>query len=310
VIQDGKAVIAGAARRPGDEDLSLALARLDDTGALDTTFGSDGVTLDRPAGTGSWDATALALWNGKLVLAGRDRVTRDASRSNYVLARYSADGAIDETFNPDVPEPGHVVTTTGDGRRSEAVGLAVDPETGTATIVGRALHGGRDRLLIDRFTSEGVRDPSFVGANGNGGPVLLDAGQQRQTLGADVVLDDRGGTLVSGSTIMPGRYDLVLARYGDTAPTPNAKPFARIRGHHTVPRKTRVTFRGGRSFDTDGEIVRWDWKVGHGRFHNRGPILQHRFGRTGKRTVILRVTDDGGAVGFARFRVKVVSRRG
>jgi hypothetical protein len=288
--------------------MALTLARLDDHGVLDPSFGDGGVVLDHKGAPGDFRANAIEAWNGRLVVAGVNVHQRgEDGERYYVLARYTADGDIDESFNQDVAEPGHVITIAGDGRQAQANALVVDPATGTVTLTGSARHEGEPRLLLDRFTSGGLRDPSFVGANGNGGPRLLDAGSA--TAGNDLALD-REGALVVGAATVADHGNLLLARFGDTTPAPNAKPFARIRGHHTVPRKTRVTFRGGRSFDTDGEIVRWDWKVGHGRFHNRGPILQHRFGRTGTRTVILRVTDDDGAVGFARFRVKVVSRRG
>jgi uncharacterized delta-60 repeat protein len=312
VIQDGKAVIAGSAERGQAGYSHLMLARLDDAGDLDPSFGSGGVVRESPGGGAvQFYAHALALAGGKLVIAGQ-RTPADAPGSQYLVARYTADGDPDTTFDPDVPEPGHVVTSAGSDGTSAATALAVDPASGNVTIAGYAFHEGNREVLVDRFTAGGVRDPNFVGASGSGGPRLFDAssGPFHDNGGTDVVLDDRGGTVVAGWGTTDRREEFLLARFGDTTPAPNAKPFARIRGHHTVPRKTRVTFRGGRSFDTDGEIVRWDWKVGHGRFHNRGPILQHRFGRTGKRTVILRVTDDDGAVGFARFRVKVVSKRG
>jgi uncharacterized delta-60 repeat protein len=312
VIQDGKAVIAGSVERGQAGYSDLMLARLDDAGDLDPAFGSGGVVHESPGGGAvQFYAHALALAGGKLVIAGQ-RTPADAPGSQYLLARYTADGEPDTTFNPDVPEPGHVVTSAGSDGESAATALAVDPASGKVTITGYAFHDGNRQVLIDRFTAGGVRDPAFVGANGNGGPRLFDAssGPFHENGGSAVALDDRGGTIVAGWGTIARREEFLLARFGDTTPHPNAKPFARIRGHYTVPRKTLATFRGGRSFDTDGDIVRWAWKVGRGHFHDRGPILQHRFGRTGTRTVILRVTDDDGAVAFARFRVKVVSRRG
>lgn len=309
-IQDGKAVIAGTVAHDGDpRRFGFMLARLDEHGVLDPSFGDGGVVFDRPGDAGVWTAEAIAQWNDRLVVAGSEQ-REGTTDHNYVLARYTADGDIDTTFNPDVPEPGHVSVTTGDGLDAAANGLAVDPATGAATITGYASHAGEQRLLLDRFTSGGVRDPEFVGANGNGGPVVLDAPNTTSTVGNDVVFDNRDGALVAGTATSAGRDQFLLARFGDTAPTPNIAPVARIRGHHTVPRKTRITFRGNRSYDLDGDIVEYAWRVGKGRFHKRGPIFTHRFGRTGTRTVILRVTDDDGAIDVALFRVKIRSRRG
>jgi uncharacterized delta-60 repeat protein len=314
VVQDGKAVIAGSVdASPDPSERGLMLARFDEQGVLDSSFGSGGVVFDRPIDRGIWQGNALALWNGKLLLAGTHEFSvGDVSRSYYVLARYTANGADDETFNPDVPEPGHIVTTTGSDRFAGANGLAVDPATGAATITGFADHDGARRLLIDRFDSTGVRDAAFVNSIGNGGPVLLDAGDGGETVGDAALLQPDGGLLVAGSALDMGASKFLLARFGGNpvAPTPNLAPVARIRGHHTVPRKTRVTFRGNRSYDLDGKIVKYQWRVGKGRFHNRGPVFTHRFGRTGTRTVILRVTDDDGAIDVALFRVKVRRKRG
>jgi hypothetical protein len=296
------------------------LARLDESGQLDETFGSHGFVDDPIPGDGDFALNGLAVWNGKLVAAGARTYlaapNTDNIRHQYVVARYLEDGTLDTTFNADGPSPGHIVDSVGSGTNSYATALAVDPTTGAATVTGWAIDGSAldgtavHKLLLIRFRSDGVRDPDFRSASGTAGARLLSAGGQTDTRGAAVILDSRDGTLVAGRAREDHRFKFLLARFGDRTPGPNLLPVARIRGHHTVPRKTVVAFRGGRSFDPDGHIVEYAWRTGGNPFRTRGPVFRHRFGHRGTRVVSLRVKDDRGGIGFATFRVKVVSRRG
>jgi hypothetical protein len=288
----------------------LGLARLDEHGALDDTFGDAGVVYDNPAGAGGWRVNAIRAWNGKLVVAGTRLFAPDLRQhGSYVLARYSADdGELDRTFDPDGPYPGHVLASVGSDDYSSATGLAVDPHTGTATVTGFARDGGAFKLLLDSYASDGSRDPEFRSYTGNGGPRLVAAGDGTSTLGSDIVLDSRGGMIVTGAAHDGDWLDLLLTRYGAPPPTPNRRPIARIRGHHIVPRKHWVRFVGLRSSDPDGRIVDYAWRTGTKPYRSLGPVFWHRFGRTGLHVVNLRVTDDDGARSYAKLFVRVRKR--
>lgn len=305
VIQAGRAVIAGSIVDAGAGALDVMLARFDGNGAIDGTFGDDGVVRDRAGNDEAYVAKDVALWNGKLLVAGFRGPTPDAPR-NYLLARFDEDGALDTTFNATGSDPGHVFAGAGDGGAS-ADGLTVEPDTGRATLVGSATEGSERKLLVARYTSDGLRDDAgFVSSNGTAGPRLLDAGDGGETVGHDVLLDAAGKIVVAGSALDAGYRAFFLARLGDTPPTPNAPPIARISGQHRLPNRTWVRFDGFRSSDRDGRIVGYAWRVDGRSWHRVGPVFWHKFVRRGLHRIDLRVIDDDGARGFAKFDVRIV----
>jgi uncharacterized delta-60 repeat protein len=309
VLDRGRAVIAGDVLT-SDGRRDLMLARLDETGALDETFGNGGVVRDRAGSDDDYVAHDVALWNGKLIVTGWRGATFEAPR-NYLLARFHADhGELDVSFNPDAFDPGHVFAGAGDGV-PRGVALAVDPVTGSVTLAGDAYEGGKRKLMVARYLSDGTRDDTgFRSANGNVGARLLEVGDGGNAEGSDVALDAHGKIVFAGTALDAGRLKFALARLGDTPPKPNVRPVARIRGHHIVPRKTWVRFGGLRSSDPDGHIVDYAWRTGGKPYRSLGPVFWHRFGRTGLHVVNLRVTDDDGAVSYATFFVRVAKRRG
>jgi uncharacterized delta-60 repeat protein len=82
---DGKVVIAGTAKNGGND--FFVLARYLPSGALDTSFGGDGVVTTLLAGVNGMVPGGLArLSDGRLVAAGAARTT--AGSQDVVLARY------------------------------------------------------------------------------------------------------------------------------------------------------------------------------------------------------------------------------
>ncbi len=110
---DGKLVAAGVSS--GD----FALARYNSDGSLDTSFGTCGQVVTDFVGD---DAVASALViqpDGKLVAAGRNKVSNQTA---FALARYATDGTLDPIFGA----AGRVVTPIGTD--AEAGGLALQPD--------------------------------------------------------------------------------------------------------------------------------------------------------------------------------------
>src|SRR5262245_14652956 len=97
--------------------LGAPQAALAGDGDLDPTFGGDGiVTTAFPGGTVS--ATSVVVQaDGKLVLAG------SSSRGDFVLLRYTANGALDPSFGGD-----GVVTTDLGGCCEFANALVLQPD--------------------------------------------------------------------------------------------------------------------------------------------------------------------------------------
>jgi uncharacterized delta-60 repeat protein len=139
VVQaDGKIVIVGA------KGGNFALTRYTTSGRLDRAFDGDGrVTTDFGAADDS--ATAVtAQPDGKIVVAG-------ASGGNFAVARYTANGALDQGFSDD----GKHVTTFGSPDDSA---LAVLRQSdGKIVVAGR----GVDGFAVARYTAAGAIDKGF-----------------------------------------------------------------------------------------------------------------------------------------------------
>lgn len=169
VIQpDGKIVVAGAAVLSSFEN-EFALARYKPDGSLDPTFGNGGkVTtafLD-PFSDRSGRVHALALQpDGKILAVGEARVGEIIS-IHIALARYNADGSLDQNFG----DGGKVITHFTDLSFNEddiAFAVALQPN-GKIVTAGRRLGSFEfdfsDFQLV-RYNSDGSLDSTF-GADG------------------------------------------------------------------------------------------------------------------------------------------------
>lgn len=168
VIQpDGKIVVAGSAVLPFPEN-EFALARYNPDGSLDPTFGNGGkVTtafLDQfSERTGRVHALALQP-DGKILAVGEARVVFSNS---IALARYNADGSLDQSFG----DGGKVITHFSDLFDFEAdiaLAVALQPN-GKIVTAGSRSSGPFDIIFSDfqlvRYNSDGSLDSTF-GAGG------------------------------------------------------------------------------------------------------------------------------------------------
>ena len=125
---DGKVIVAGhiVKDRVNEDELLLGfgLARYNNDGSLDATFGGDGkvFTSDK---VGFRDATALAIQpDGKIVAAGSGLIRAGLSSvKSFAVARYESDGGLDSTFG----NGGRVLTDVDGGNFDDvtAVGVAI-----------------------------------------------------------------------------------------------------------------------------------------------------------------------------------------
>ena len=183
------AVILGALATAGFLPAGLSAAR----GDLDATFGSGGKVTTDFGGSDVGEAVAVQR-DGRIVVAG-DRL--DPGPHDVVLARYTAGGRLDPSFDED----GKVATDFG-GTSDGAFDVAVQGD-GRIVAVGRA---GQDFALA-RYRTDGSLDPTF----GEAGKVLTTF-QPKSTASAVLLLSD--GKIVAGGGTRSGLVsDFALARY-------------------------------------------------------------------------------------------------
>jgi uncharacterized delta-60 repeat protein len=189
---DGKIVAAGRAFNPAIA-LDFAVARYDEDGSLDQTFGAGGRLFTTFSPNSIEGAEAVVLQpDGKIVVAGRVR-TPPSPTTEFGLARYLADGTLDGSFDGD----GLVVTAiTSDD--DEVLDLAVQPDGKIVAAGSSYQHEGRPNFVrtdiaLARYNQDGSLDPSF-----DGDGILAPAFGPLNAFGEDLALQRDGKLLVTG----------------------------------------------------------------------------------------------------------------
>ncbi len=188
---DGHLFVAGVSTSTDKKD-SLALARYNNDGSLDSSFGSGGKVSSEFAGRISLIRFQA---DGKFVVAG------STTNSDFTLARYQADGSPDKAFGVD-----GIITTAFSAAYAVVNDLIFTPQ-GQLIAVGTA---GSDPLFLDtadiamvRYQANGSIDENF----GSQGIVNLDFADQYE-LGNAVVVQPDGNIIVGGFI---GQYPLFFS---------------------------------------------------------------------------------------------------
>jgi uncharacterized delta-60 repeat protein len=211
VVQaDGKILIGGA----GGLNTDFALVRYNSNGSLDNEFGTGGKVLT-PMGTSLDEIRAIALQtDGKIVAAGNVRV---GTQSDFGVARYNSNGALDPTFDGD----GKVITPILSNSIDNASSVVVQAN-GNIIVVGTSTVGTSNNtnsdISIVRYTSTGALDTRFS----SDGIVTTDYasyGYAGETA-TGAALDLNGNLIIAGSIrdrVVIGftgdRRNFLLARY-------------------------------------------------------------------------------------------------
>jgi uncharacterized delta-60 repeat protein len=155
---DGKIVVAGVADVP---DSMFRVARYDENGVLDPTFGTGGVVTgpEGPSLTGpDKDFTDVAVDpDGHIVLASNDGSSELSP--NFRVVRYDASGALDPTFGcAAAPCPGFMTGPTGFVNGNA---IALQPDGRIVVGGGSSDAGSTATIRLLRLTANGVLDPTF-----------------------------------------------------------------------------------------------------------------------------------------------------
>jgi uncharacterized delta-60 repeat protein len=151
---------------------ALAPAARADDGAVDHSFGSGGVvaqslntTVGHPDDAGFRRLIRQA--DGKLVAVGFARFGQD---TRVLLARYTADGALDRSFS------GGLVLTDVPGANRDIARDVLQLPDGRLIVVGTAFGPARSDVFLARYLSNGALDPAM----GTGG-IAIDRALQDNT---------------------------------------------------------------------------------------------------------------------------------
>ncbi len=200
------------AKEPVEPNGGWVLGRFRSDGTPDPTFGVNGVSREAPGLFGEGvlaefgaEIRSLAIEPGTgKIIAGGFTVT-PAHRSQFTIARYDTDGALDMTFGP--ANTGFVTDEiTSEG--AELKDIAVSPD-GHITAVGSS---GLDAALA-RWDSDGNLDPEFDGPAGTGNGAFTDliAGTFDEL--RDVALEPSGAIRAVGVATSGGVTEWAVVRY-------------------------------------------------------------------------------------------------
>jgi uncharacterized delta-60 repeat protein len=223
ILPDGS-ILVGGSYRPVATDMpnGMAVAKLTPNGQLDTTFDGDGLAVVQFDDYS--DAFAMAVQpNGSIVLGGSVRIAAPEPHSVAALARITATGQLDTSFN----ETGRVIHASNSsqiyGLALQADGNIVAAGNGPQAIVAR-YRGGSEALRTAAAAPTPVRQvitPAQVR------PVLAQALAWWRTHGADI------------SAL--GTIDVAIADMGGD----------------------RLGAASGATITLDDDAAGWGWSVGH-----------------------------------------------
>jgi uncharacterized delta-60 repeat protein len=192
----GKAIVAGTAVQGKG---AFALARYNTNGTLDATFGTAGQTVTS-IGFGAVLRQIAILGDDSIIAVG---YVFDGASTDFVVAKYTAAGALDATFGV-----GGIVITPID-TRAEAYAVAIQSD-GKIVVGGVSYVNNIGRSTLVRYSVTGTLDGTF----GSGG-IVTSALQNGASI-YGVVLQTDGKIVVSGTVIGNFGPFFAVGRYTST----------------------------------------------------------------------------------------------
>lgn len=164
VDAQGRIVTAGYSGNASTGNYDFAIARLNASGGLDTTFNTTGKAMVDFGGDAYLYGMAIQP-DGKILLVGHTFVN---SKNELALARFNTDGTLDNTFGT-----GGLVATLVSGRQAGGKQVLLEPD-GSFFVVGNESDGSlaTNQMLLAHFWANGTLDNSF----GTNGSALADLG--------------------------------------------------------------------------------------------------------------------------------------
>ena len=195
---DGKIVLAGASET-GVNEFSVLVVRLLEDGALDPSFGVNGVVLTGGLGMFAGAEAVAVQPDGKIVVAG---FVGSGANEDFLVVRYTPDGLQDPSFGGG---SGFVTFPVGT-KAASASALAIGAD-GRILIVGETENLASNEIVaVAVLRPNGEPDPSFSvdGVTTVETPVGDDRGEGiAEAPGGDIVIaDEAGAGAGSGFTII------------------------------------------------------------------------------------------------------------
>lgn len=238
-LQDDKIIVAG---KSYNEDYLFEpfVARFNENGELDTSFGTDGVARI-PVNFAENDFDGLLVQeDGKIVASGH--IALDFTLFAMLVARFDADGSPDATFG----DNGTFIQANEADAEGFDISLTKDNDIVVAGFTASPSYNYS--MLLMQLDPTGVLDPDF----GNGGLVISDLGQY--DVGNALHIQGDGKILVAGATGdgPPGDAKMAVWRYN---PNGTPDPDFGTGGIAEIQLTDQVDEALGMTLQDDGKII-------------------------------------------------------
>jgi len=201
---DSEARIVVAGRRYTYHDVfntdDFVVARFNPSGALDPSFGRDGMATTDFGQVDIAHAVALDL-RGRIVAAGES----EFETASFVLARYTHNGSLDASFGTG-GQAG--IKLGGDFYEDYALAVTVDDQGRVVAAGGGNKTSGDADFVLARYDTSGNLDPSF----GTSGTVTTPFSNYASA--SAILIDDQQRVVAAGTNTVPGSGgQFALSRY-------------------------------------------------------------------------------------------------
>ncbi len=190
----GRIVVAGSSSNGSDQDITIL--RFLSSGALDTSFDTDG-KLVIPSAAGDDEAFSVAIYSGKIAVGG---YSYDGDH-DFVVVRCDGAGTLDSDF-------GTGGVARAGGPHTDYARAMVAAADGKITLGGEINNGSNTDFAVARFTEDGSLDASF----GTAGIGTADF-DTTPDLGQSLAVQSDGKLLVGGVVYHGGSRYISVARF-------------------------------------------------------------------------------------------------
>ena len=195
---DGKIVLAGSSYNGANYD--FALARYNEDGSPDATFGTGGKLTTAILGADDVAYSVAVQADGRIVAAGS---TNNGANNDIAIVRYNPNGTLDATFGT-----GGKVTTSVFNAADLAYSVALQLD-GKIVAAGYSNNGTNNDFALVRYNVNGTLDTSF-GTGGKVTTAVLGSSDEARSV---AILPDGRIIAAGNNAISLGNNDFALVRY-------------------------------------------------------------------------------------------------
>ncbi len=201
---DGKILLAGISG--SGSNYSVLSARMNTNGSIDSTFGTNGISLISLDTGFDVPRQIQQLPDEKILIVGNYR-NSTTQKYDLFLTRLEANGQPDSTFGAS----GVAKYNLGNG--TNGLYAAHQEADGSYLGAGYDYLAGSYRTTLFHFLADGSLDPGF----GDGGAAIFEIAEESEAKAMELTAD--GDVVIAGYATTNGNYDFLVAQFKDTTLT-------------------------------------------------------------------------------------------